>query len=105
MSDFLGTPLTAGTGINPTDGTSIDLVYHYYFQTEASDELRDSNLDVEPNGINKSLGNEIDLILGYEQKEEKLAIALSFGYFIPGSAFPDDAVNGFLTKLILAYEF
>jgi len=97
--------ITAGTGINPTDETSIDLVYHYYFQTEASDELRDSNLDVEPNGINKSLGNEIDLILGYEQKEEKLAIALSFGYFIPGSAFPDDAVNGFLTKLILAYEF
>jgi alginate production protein len=97
--------ITAGTGINPTDETSIDLVYHYYFQTEASDELRDSNLDVEPNGIDKSLGNEIDLILGYEQKEEKLAIALSFGYFIPGSAFPDDAVNGFLTKLILAYEF
>jgi len=97
--------ITTGTGINPTEETSIDLVYHYYFQTKASDELRNSNLDTEPNGINKSLGNEIDLILGYEQKEEKLAIALSFGYFIPGNAFPSDAVNGFLTKLILAYEF
>lgn len=97
--------ITAGTGINPTEETSIDLVYHYYFQTEASDELRDSNLDVEPDGINKSLGSEIDLIIGYEQKEEKLAIALSFGYFIPGSAFPSDGVNGFLTKLVMAYEF
>lgn len=97
--------ISAGTGINPTEESSIDLVYHYYFQSKASDELRDSNLDIEPNGIDKSLGSEIDLILGYEQKEEKLAIALSFGYFIPGSAFPSDAVNGFLTKLILAYEF
>ncbi len=97
--------ITAGTSINPTEESSIDLVYHYYFQTEASDELRDSNLDVEPDGINRSLGSEIDLILGYEQKEEKLAFALSFGYFLPGSAFPSDAVNGFLTKLVLTYEF
>jgi hypothetical protein len=84
---------------------SIDLVYHYYVQTEASDELRDSNIDADPNGINKSLGSEIDLILGYEQKEEKLAVALSFGYFIPGSAFSSDAENGFLTKLVMAYAF
>lgn len=97
--------LTAGAGLNPTDESSIDLVYHYYFQTKASEELGDSNLDIEPNGIDKSLGNEIDLILGYEQKEEKLAIALSFGYFIPGSAFPFDASNGFSAKLIMAYEF
>jgi alginate production protein len=97
--------ITTGTGINPTEESSIDLVYHYYFQTKALDELRDSNLDVEPNGINNSLGNEIDLILGYEQKEEKLAIAISFGYFIPGSAFPSDAINGFLAKLVMAYEF
>ena len=97
--------LTVGTGLNPTDESSIDLVYHYYFQTKALDEIRDSNLDIEPNGINKSLGNEIDLILGYEQKEEKLAIAITFGYFIPGSAFPSDSSNGFSAKLIMAYEF
>ncbi|GJM15575.1 MAG: hypothetical protein DHS20C13_09020 [Thermodesulfobacteriota bacterium] len=97
--------LTTGTGINPTEESSIDLVYHYYFQTDASDELRDSNLDVDPDGINKSLGSEIDLILGYEQKEEKLAIALSLGVFFPGNAFPSDAVNGFITKLVMAYEF
>jgi alginate production protein len=97
--------VTVGTGLNPTDESSIDLVYHYYFQTKALDELRDSNLDIEPNGINKSLGNEIDLVLGYEQKEEKVAIALSFGYFFPGGAFPSDAANGFSAKLVMAYEF
>jgi alginate production protein len=96
---------TAGPGIKPIEVVSIDLVYHYYVQTEASDELRDSNIDADPNGINKSLGSEIDLILGYEQKEEKLAVALSFGYFIPGSAFSSDAENGFLTKLVMAYAF
>jgi len=96
---------TIGPGIKPTEETSIDLVYHYYIQTEASDELGDSSIDADTNGINKSLGSEIDLILGYEQLEEKLAIALSFGYFIPGSAFASDAENGFLTKLVMAYEF
>ena len=96
---------TADTGINPTEETSIDFVYHYYIQTEATDELRDSNIDTDPNGINKSLGSEIDLILGYEQKEEKLAVALSFGYFIPGKAFPSDAANSFLAKIVMAYAF
>ena len=97
--------LTAGPGIKPTEETSIDLVYHYYIQTKASDELRDANIDADPNGIDKSLGSEIDLILGYEQLQEKIGIALSFGYFIPGKAFPSDAENGFLAKLIMAYEF
>jgi len=97
--------LTGDVGILPTEETSIDLVYHYYFQTEASDEIRDSTLEAEPDGVNKSLGSEIDLILGFEQKSEKIAAALSFGYFIPGSAFPNDAVNAFSTKLILSYEF
>ena len=96
---------TGALGLNPTEETSIDLVYHYYIQTKASDEIRDSAIEAEPDGINKSLGSEIDLVLGYEQKEEKIAVALTFGYFIPGSAFPSDAINAFSTKLLFAYEF
>lgn len=97
--------LTGDVGLRPTEETSIDLVYHYYFQTKASDEIRDSNLEAEPDGVNKSLGSEIDLVLGFEQEEEKFAAALSFGYFIPGAAFPNDAVSAFSAKLILSYEF
>ena len=55
--------------------------------------------------MNRSLGSEIDLVLGYEQKDEKIAVAFTMGYFIPGSAFPSDAVNAFSTKIVLSYEF
>lgn len=97
--------LTGDVGLKPTEETSIDLVYHYYFQTKASDEIRDSNLEAEPDGVNKSLGSEIDLVLGFEQQSEKIAAGLTLGYFIPGAAFPNDAVSAFSAKLILSYEF
>lgn len=97
--------LTFDLGINPTEQTSVDLLYHYYFQTKASDEIRDSNLEAEPDGINKSLGSEIDLVLGLEQKDEKFAGLLSLGYFIPGAAFPSDAVSAFVARIVLSYEF
>ncbi|MGH7891811.1 MAG: alginate export family protein [Thermodesulfobacteriota bacterium] len=97
---------TAGAGINPTEeSSSIDLVYHYYVQTEARDSLENSGIDADPDGRNKSLGSEIDLVLGYEGEESGFAAALVLGYFIPGNAFPSDAGNSFLTNLTLEYRF
>jgi len=97
--------ITAAIGVNPTEETSIDLVYHYYRQAKASEEIRESAIDADPDGINKSLGNEIDLILGYEGFGERVAFGLFFGYFIPGDAFPSDSGNAFLTKILMEYEF
>jgi alginate production protein len=97
--------ITAALGVNPSEETSIDLVYHYYRQAKASEEIRDSAIDADPDGINKSLGHEIDLILGYEALSEKVAVGLFFGYFIPGDAFPPDSGNAFLTKILMEYEF
>jgi len=97
---------TAGVGVNPTEETSsIDLVYHYYIQTEARDSLADAGIDADPDGRNKSLGSEIDLVLGYEGEESGFAAALVLGYFIPGKAFPDDSENSFLANLTLEYRF
>ncbi len=97
---------TAGVGINPTEETSsIELVYHYYLQTEARDSLGDSGIDADPDGRHKSLGSEIDLILGYENEESGIAAALALGYFIPGGAFPSDAEDSFLARLELQYKF
>ncbi len=97
---------TAGVGINPTEETSsIDLVYHYYVQTEARDNLVHTGIDAEPDGKNKSLGSEIDLVLGYEGEENGFSAALVLGYFIPGSAFASDAGNSFLANLTLEYRF
>lgn len=97
---------TAGVGVNPTEETSsIDIVYHYYIQTEARDTLVNTGIDADPDGQNKSLGSEIDLVLGYEGEESGFAAALVLGYFIPGGAFPNDAENSFLANLTLEYRF
>jgi alginate production protein len=97
---------TAGVGLNPTEETSsIDLIYHYYLQTEARDSLADSGIDADPDGRSKSLGSEIDLVLGYEGEENGFAAALVLGYFMPGSAFPGDAEDSFLANLTLEYRF
>jgi alginate production protein len=97
---------TAGVGINPTEETSsIDLIYHYYVQTEARQSLADTGIDADPDGKQKSLGSEIDLVLGYEGEESGFAAALVLGYFIPGNAFPSDSENSFLANLTLEYRF
>jgi len=97
---------TAGVGLNPTEETSsIDIVYHYYLQTEARDTLVNTGIEADPDGQNKSLGSEIDLVLGYEGEENGFAAALVLGYFIPGTAFPGDAENSFLANLTLEYRF
>lgn len=95
---------TAGIGINTTEESSIDLVYHYYLQHKASDSLRDSAIDADPDGESKRLGSEIDLIIGYEGTSG-LELALKLGYFIAGTAFPSESENGFLTKLEIQFEF
>jgi len=97
---------TAGAGINPTEETSsIDVVYHYYLQTTARDSLRDTHIDADPDGRHKSLGSEIDLVLGYEGEENGFAAAVVLGYFMPGGAFPRDAANSFITYLTAEYRF
>jgi len=96
--------ITAGFGINPIEEGSIDLVYHYYFQNKLADNLMDSALDAEPDGESRDIGNEIDLIIGYEI-ENKFEAALRLGYFIPGDAFGSDAANSFTGKFEIQYEF
>ena len=97
---------TAGVGLNPTEETSsIDLVYHYYIQTEASDSIADSGIDADPDGRHKSLGSEVDLVLGYENEDNGFAAAVVLGYFIPGNAFPDHSENSFLANITLEYRF
>ncbi|MGH7801422.1 MAG: alginate export family protein [Thermodesulfobacteriota bacterium] len=97
---------TAGAGINPTEESSIDLVYHYYLQDKASVNLRDVGIDAAPDGRSKRLGSEVDLVIGYvnEGIENTFELALSLGYFIPGKAFPESE-NSFLTKLVIQFEF
>jgi len=79
-------------------------VYHHYRQDEAFDELRDSRFDAEPNGESKDLGDEIDLVLGY-QGEEGFEVRGFLGYFMPGRAFGSGADDAFFARIEVIYEF
>jgi len=95
---------TLGLGARPTAEVSVDLIYHYYVQDEASEELRDSALDAEPTGESRRLGNEFDLVLGFEEIGE-FRVRGFLGYFIPGRAFETGADNAFFVRLEAQYEF
>ena len=91
------TILTAAVGFRPTDKSSVDLVYHYYLQNEQVDELRDTNLDIDPNGDSRDLGHGLDLIIGYDEIEN-LQIDGVLGVFLPGRAF-DNADPAFVGSI------
>lgn len=95
---------TAGLGARPLPGLSLDLVYHYYLQDEASDELRDSALDLEPTGESRRLGSEIDLVVGFEPLED-LHVRGFLGYFMPGRAFASGTDDALFARLEVLYEF
>ena len=96
--------LTVGAGIKPSEESSIDLVYHYYWQHHASDDIRDSNLEVDPDGRHRELGHGIDLVFGYLEIED-LSAEFVVGTFIPGKAFDSDADNAIFLGFELQYEF
>jgi hypothetical protein len=87
---------TAGLGLSPAHGLSIDLLYHSYRQDEPLAELRDAGISGQPTGKSRQLGSELDLALGYEPVEG-IQIRGFSGYFQPGAAFgngADDAISG-----------
>ncbi len=97
--------LTAGLGVRPTRESSVELVYHYYRQDEAFDEIRDAAVYEYPDGLSKELGHEIDLIIGFSNNSGDFMVTLNAGYFIPGAAFANDADEAFFTDFVLQYDF
>lgn len=88
--------LSAGGGFWPAKHLSAAFLYHRYSQHRAADFLRDSNLDDEPLGLDRDLGEEFDVVIGY-YKKRRLRIKATAGWFRPGDAFAataDDAVFG-----------
>ena len=95
--------LTAGIGMRPNKKSSIDIVYHYYLQHKASKVIRDSDLKADPTGIDKELGHETDLILGYKGFKN-VKLRLKSGYFIPGDGFIEND-PAFLLSFDVKYAF
>lgn len=94
---------TAGIGTRVARKSSIDLVYHYFDQVDASDSLRDSDLSNRPDGVHTHLGQELDLVLG-TKTWRPLDFEVVLGWFDPGSAFPG-ADDAWLAAFQVRYRF
>ena len=58
---------TAALTLPILQNSSVTALYHYYRQVEARPFLRDSRIDVDPNGLSPSIGHEWDLVIGLEE--------------------------------------
>ncbi len=96
--------LTAGLGIKPSQGSSLDLVYHRYWQHHASDSLRNSALQVDPTGSSRHIGDEIDLIFGVSEFEQ-VEVELRLGAFFPGAAFKGSRDPAYIAVFETVFEF
>ena len=94
---------TLGIGYRFTPRGSIDLVGHYYRQDKAVRKIIDSDIDQKPNGIDRELGWEVDVVLGWRPVRAWDFEAV-LGWFKPGDAFRirDDA---WVSKLQVRYRY
>ena len=96
--------LTAGLGVLPSARSSLDLVYHRYWQDEAADFLRDAAIDAEPDGRHRHLGDEFDLVLGLSEIE-MVDIEAAVGVFLPGKAFSTERDAAFVARIEVSVDF
>jgi alginate production protein len=101
---------TGGAGYKPSRRSSLDLVYHYYLRDFSSTSIPRAGLsNVGQTGTDKHLGEEIDLIIGY-QEIAQLDTRLIFGLFLPGKAFDEPVRAGardpaFSASILIRYNF
>jgi hypothetical protein len=96
---------TAGVGLRPIRTFSIDLVYHDYRQDRLSTRrVHGSPIDVKPNGLSDALGDEWNLIVGYEPTR-RFELRFTAGRFSPGEAFPAESSAATLVALQTKLRF
>ena len=87
------------------EGIGISLVRYDYEQDELDDEMRDVSLEVDPTGLDRDLGHEMDLILTVEAYDG-LEFVLIAAEFEAGDAYGDyEGETSRFVKFELSYEF
>lgn len=94
---------TLGVGARIAPQTSLDLVWHRYDQVEALASLVETGIRRTPNGVNRALGWELDLVLG-SRAIPGLPIEAVLGWFDPGAALPGED-PAWVARLQLRYQF
>ncbi len=86
---------TLGAGRQMLENSSIDLIYHQYWQIDPVAAMRGGRLDLAPNGFSTDIGEELDLVLGIEEWTHwEVRVILSL--FRPGAAYSPDGVGNAL---------
>jgi alginate production protein len=93
---------TVGIGARLARRASLDLVGHYYRQDEPSEFLV-SEIDEDPDGVDRELGWEIDLVYG-DRRWESWGLEIIGAYFAPGDAFSEQD-GAFLGKVQVRFRF
>lgn len=83
---------TFALGFPLLEDTSVELLYHFYQQVDAQDFVRDTRISADPTGRSRSLGHELDLVVGIEEWEN-LEIEFVAAVFRAESAFGSFAGN------------
>jgi len=86
---------TVGAGRRLLENSSIDLIYHQYWQIDPVTTMRGGRLDLAPNGISADIGEELDLVLGFEEWQH-WEVRIIFSLFRPGAAFSTAGVGNAL---------
>ncbi len=82
--------LTSAFGIRVMQNSSIELVYHKYDQAEAFNRLRDVNINANPNGRSRDIGQEVDVAMNFREWK-RLELGVTGAVFDPGKAFGDQS--------------
>ncbi len=96
--------VTLGAGFGHEKSWSIDAVFHHYEQVERTDRLRGSDIDFDPSGLSRAIGQELDFIAGY-RVTKRFDVNAVAGVFRPGNAFAGTATSQRLLRVGLSYRF
>jgi alginate production protein len=80
---------TSAFGVRVLKNSSIEFIYHKYDQVVAQDFLRNANINEDPNGKNRDIGQEINVIANFREWKN-LELGLEGAIFDPGAAFDKD---------------
>ncbi|MBX2879828.1 MAG: alginate export family protein [Granulosicoccus sp.] len=96
--------ITLGLGAELGKKWRGDIALHTYQQVEPEDNIRGSDLEYEPAGIQQDLGSAADIILLYRASNQ-MDIQATAGYFLPGDAFTQAPDSVWIAGLELEYSF
>lgn len=80
---------TLGTGMRVADNTSVELAAHRYRQVRAADSIRGARLSSDPQGTNRTLGREVNLLVAVRESK-RVELLFKASHFKPGAAFAPD---------------